>query len=309
MKNIKFKHLFFLFSFASTVGFSAEADSLIKIGNDLDLFAVLETFKNSTSIQTFEEKINSKDEIINNLDLNEDGQVDYIKVIDKKENVSHVIILRIDLNENQSQDIAVFEIEKRNDNTASIQIVGDVDLYGSNYIVEPQSIEDQTKSVVGSNATIYVNVWHWHSIQHIYSPNYILWTSPYKWHYYPKNWRAWKPYNRHTYYNIHKHHHRQYHVVHHHYSNHAHNLYYKHRKHSPAIKQHHNHHSNHKAVTKTSQHKPAVKHKTPQQKTTQKKQSNHNKPTKAKKKTQRSNKKTTNSNKSKKQSNKKKKFK
>jgi hypothetical protein len=299
MKIINYKYLFFLFLFASTVSFSAETDSIIKIGNDLDLFAVLETFKTSNSIQTFEDKLNSKNEKINNLDLIEDGNIDYIKVIDRQENSSHAIILRIDIDAYQSQDVAVIEIEKTGDNTASVQIIGDVDLYGTNYIVEPQLNDDQTKSILNVNALIFVNVWRWHPIQHIYSPNYTVWVSPYRWHYYPSNWRTWKPYNRNTYYNFHKHHHTHYHVVRHHHSTHAHTLYNKHRKHSATIKQHHNHHSNHKVGHKTSQHKSVHNH------ATSKKKETHNTPTKNNKKSN-SSKQKTRTNKAKKSSSRKK---
>ena len=56
------------------------------------------------------------------------------------------MILRVGLKANQSRDIAVFEIEKRNNNnTASIQIVGDVDLYWSDYNIESQTMEGQKK--------------------------------------------------------------------------------------------------------------------------------------------------------------------
>jgi len=279
MKNLKFKHLFLLLSFVSTISYASEADSLNKIGDNLDLFAVLETFKNSNSIKTFEEKLNTQNKKINNLDLNEDGYVDYIQVIDNAENNSHAIILRIDINEKETQDIAVIEIEKTNENTASIQIVGDIDLYGLNYLVEPKSNENKTESILKSNAILYLNVWHWHPIQHLYSPSYVLWISPYRWNHHPHHWKTWKPYQRHTYYSFHKPHHHHYYVAHHHHSNHAHKLYQKHRKHSIAIKKHHNHHSNHKVAHKTNTHKPGLKQKKSVKHTKIKKQqSSKNKP-------------------------------
>jgi len=279
MKNLKFKHLFFLLSFVSTISYASEADSLNKIGDNLDLFAVLETFKNSPSIKVFEEKLNSQSDKINNLDLNEDDAVDYIQVIDTKENNTHAIILRIDINEKETQDIAVIEIEKINENTATIQIVGDVDLYGDNYLVEPKLNENKIESVLKPNAKLYVNVWHWHPIQHIYSPSYVLWISPYRWNHHPHHWKTWKPYQRHTYYNFHKRHHHHYHVAHYHHSNHAHKLYQKHRKHSVVIKKHHNHHSNHKALHKKNIHKPGLKqNKNVKQAKIKKQQSSKNKP-------------------------------
>ena len=151
MKYLKFKYLFLLLSFASTVGHTAVSDSLIKIGDHLDLATVLATFKNSTSIKDFEERINSQSGKINYLDLNEDDKVDYIQVIDRKENNSHAIILRIDINEKETQDVAVIEIEKTNENTATIQIVGDIDLYGDSYIIEPKLNENNIESLLKPN--------------------------------------------------------------------------------------------------------------------------------------------------------------
>lgn len=286
MKNLKFKHLFFLLSFVSTVSYATESDSLTKIGDNLDLYAVLETFKTASSIETFEEKLNSKTEKINNLDLNEDGEVDYIQVIDKKENNSHAIILRVDMSETESQDVAVIEIEKTNANTASLQIIGDTELYGTNYILEPKAAENTTESITKLNALIYVNVWHWRPIRHIYSPSYTLWVSPYRWRQYPRRWKPWKPYNRYVYFNFHKRHHHGYHIVHHHHSKHAHGMYKKHRRHCVAIKHHHNHHSHYKSGHKTPHHKHKAKTNKSVKKSTIKKQKaqQHKKRAKVKKK-------------------------
>lgn len=278
MKKLKIIHLLFLLPFVSSVAYASESDSLSEIGDNLDLIAVLETFKNSSSIKAFEEKINSTDEKINNLDLNEDGNIDYIQVIDTRENNSHAIILRVDINEKESQDIAVIEIEKKSPESVSIQIVGDTEIYGNDYLIEPVIQDNKKESTLKVNTIIYVNVWHWTPIRHLYSPSYVLWISPYKWQHYPKYWKTWNPYNRHTYYNFHRHHHNHYHIVNHHHSNHAHQLYHKHRKHTVLIKHHHNHHSNHKVAHKTKTNKHVVKKNNTQHR------SNHNKATSKKKK-------------------------
>ena len=54
---------------------------------------------------------------------------------------------RIDINEKESQDVAVIELEKTGDETADLQIVGDEDLYGEDYILEAS--EEDTKKIEG----------------------------------------------------------------------------------------------------------------------------------------------------------------
>lgn len=230
----------------STSLYATESDSLDEIGDNLDLYAVLDAFKNSESIESFEKMINDQNSKINNLDLNEDGEVDYIQVIDNTEDDAHAIILRIDLEENESQDVAVIEIEKSGDATANVQIVGDEEIYGENYFVEPVEATKTTEYLMRPNVVVILNVWHWPSIRYIYGSKYVRWVSPYKWHHHPNYWRAWKPYKRNTYHNFHKHHHRHYRVVQVYHGHHAHKIYHKHRKTSVKIKHHHKHHS-HKA--------------------------------------------------------------
>ena len=149
------------------VSHAEESDSLGMIGDNLDLYAVLETFRTAESIEKFENSLNSPENKINNLDLNEDDQIDYIKIIDNVENDAHAIILRIDLSKTESQDIAVIELEKTGEENASIQIVGDEEIYGDDYIVEPLI------SVSTGNMTpvfVILNVWNWTSVRFIFGP-------------------------------------------------------------------------------------------------------------------------------------------
>ena len=54
-------------------------------GDNFSLEGALELFKKSSSPEEFERLLNSSDSKVNNLDLNEDGFVDYIKVIDRND--------------------------------------------------------------------------------------------------------------------------------------------------------------------------------------------------------------------------------
>src|SRR3954463_8951294 len=81
-------------------------------GDNLDLYAVLTTFQQSKTIEEFEKKLNDEKSKINNLDLNLDKKVDFIKVISKKKDDSHTFILQVDVNKEETQDVAVILLDK-----------------------------------------------------------------------------------------------------------------------------------------------------------------------------------------------------
>ncbi len=54
-------------------------------GDNLDLYAVLTLFQKSKTIEAFEKSLNDEKEGINNLDLNLDKKVDFIKVVTTKD--------------------------------------------------------------------------------------------------------------------------------------------------------------------------------------------------------------------------------
>lgn len=53
-------------------------------GDNLDLYAVLNLFQKSKTVEDFEKALNEKKSDINNLDLNLDKKVDFIKVVTQK---------------------------------------------------------------------------------------------------------------------------------------------------------------------------------------------------------------------------------
>src|SRR5687768_12228626 len=108
-------------------------------GDNFSLEGALEMFKKAGSPADFEKLINTEGNNVNNLDLNEDGDIDYIKVIDNMDRDVHAFVLQVAVSETESQDIAVIELEKTGDETAILQIVGDEDIYGEQTIAEPDS--------------------------------------------------------------------------------------------------------------------------------------------------------------------------
>ncbi|OYU81200.1 MAG: hypothetical protein CFE23_05385 [Flavobacterium sp. BFFFF1] len=146
------------------------------ISDNLDLRAVASLFGESANLEEFEQKLNDPKEQISNLDLNNDGKVDYLRVVESTESNTHVIIIQSVLAKDVFQDIATVEVEKDANNNVQVQVVGDVYMYGSNYIYEP---------VYVTRPVIYSVFW-----TDYYRPYY----SPWYWNYYPTYYYTWEPY-------------------------------------------------------------------------------------------------------------------
>jgi hypothetical protein len=203
--------VFLSFTLASTAQNKSGVDSTGLPGDNFSLQGALAMFKKAASPEEFEKLINTEDNGVNNLDLNEDGETDYVRVIDKADNDVHAFVLQVAISEKESQDIAVIELEKTGDQQADIQIVGDEDLYGEEVVVEPGDdgnalfINENEETVTGgpyiSEATpgVIVNVWFWPSVRFIYGPVYRPYVSAWRWHYYPTWWRPWRPLGWHAF--------------------------------------------------------------------------------------------------------------
>ena len=147
-----------------------------EISDNLDLRAVADIFGDSRDLQDFERRLNDPKLQISNLDLNDDDEVDYLRVIETVEKNTHVIIVQSVLDRDVYQDVATIEVEKDRNNRIQIQIVGNEYMYGSNYIYEP---------VYYSTPVIYASFW---------SYNYRPYVSNWYWNYYPSYYFAWNPY-------------------------------------------------------------------------------------------------------------------
>ena len=167
-------------------------------GDHFSLEGALELFKKSATPEEFERLLNSADAKVNNLDLNGDGDIDYIKVIDRNEGNVHAFILQAIVSERESQDVAVIELEKLANGKAVLQITGDADVYGIETIIEPT--EEVRINAGTSTARNVVNVWAWPSVQYIYSPYYSsAWISPWGWSMRPVWWHTWRPVDYYVY--------------------------------------------------------------------------------------------------------------
>lgn len=209
-------------------------------GDNLDLYAVLDLFQKSKTIEDFEKSLNEEKTGINNLDLNLDNKVDFIKVDTKQKDESFTFILQVDVSEKETQDVAVILVDKDKNNKVTLQIVGDKDLYGKDYVVEPKpaapagtpnpaytgtqpvttttaagAVTDATKTTTTSttapSTTTVVVVESAPVIQYVYSPVYVPYHPPYYYGFYPPYFVAFTcvavtAYRHHHYY-----HHAAYH--------------------------------------------------------------------------------------------------
>jgi len=209
MQDLK-KLLFLFVCFAATaINASAQEDSTGLPGDNFSLQGALEMFKQSSSIEEFEKLINTDSKNVNNLDLNGDGETDYIRVIDKSEKDAHAFVLQVAVSETENQDIAVIELEKTGDTTAVLQIVGDEEIFGDQVIVEASDegdeVGDDNAPGNGPSANyfeatrIVVNVFYWPAVRFVFRPAYIPWVSPWRWRHYPGWWRPWRPLSWHVF--------------------------------------------------------------------------------------------------------------
>ena len=99
----------------------------------LDLRAVGELVKTAKDAETLERQINDASTGLNNLDLDSDGEVDYISVEEFGGGNSRGFMLIAKLNDGREQEVATIDIEKTTDSNADLEIRGNERVYGSNH--------------------------------------------------------------------------------------------------------------------------------------------------------------------------------
>lgn len=140
----------------------------------LDLHAVAAAFAEARSVQEFENMLNSSRYMINNLDLNGDGYIDYLRVIETRQGYYHAFLIQACVAPSLFQDVATLVVERRS-STLYVEVIGDPYLYGYNYIVRP----------------VFVNrppLWDVFG-----RPSYNPWRSPYHYGHCPSHYQRMKP--------------------------------------------------------------------------------------------------------------------
>ena len=142
------------------------------ISEGLDLKVVAKLFAEAKNLEEFETMLNNPDSAFCNLDLNGDGQIDYLRVVETGEGSKRLIVLQAVLAKDIYQDVASIYVEKNEKDEVSVQIVGDEYVYGTNYIIEP---------VYVYRPVIYD--WFW-------CDAWYAWHSPWYWGFWPGWWYA-----------------------------------------------------------------------------------------------------------------------
>lgn len=143
------------------------------ISASLDLKAVAKLFAGCKNIEEFEMQLNNPDSAFTNLDLNGDGDIDYLRVVETGSGNSRLIVIQAILAKDIYQDVASIYVERDEaTNNVRVQVVGDEYVYGRNYVIEP---------VYVYRPVIYD--WFW-------GPHWVCWSSPFYWGYWPGWWYA-----------------------------------------------------------------------------------------------------------------------
>lgn len=169
-------------------------------GDNLNLYATLDLFQKSKTIEEFEAALNKEETGINNLDLNLDGKVDFIKVTTQQDKNDFTFILQVDVKEKETQDVAVILVSKDKKDKISLQMVGDEALYGKDYVIEPKTEVPSvtanpaytgSDAVETNEAATVVVVESQPIVRYIYSPVYVPYYSPFYWGFYPPYFRPY----------------------------------------------------------------------------------------------------------------------
>lgn len=151
------------------------------ISDNLDLRAVASIFGESKDLSDFEYRLNDPNLQISNLDLNNDNEVDYLRVVEMVENGAHLVVLQAVLQQDVYQDVATIAVSRNKSTKVQIQIIGDPYMYGANYIYNP---------VYVVQPPLYSVFW---------GINYRPYRSYYGWNHYPTFYRPWSPYSYNIY--------------------------------------------------------------------------------------------------------------
>ncbi len=113
--------------------YDVNVQTLVPASEGLDLKAVGDLLKQADTAKDFEALLNSPNNGVNNLDLNEDGQVDYISVTEYGNDQVKGFSLTTEPSPGETQEIATIEVEKVSDSQAEVEIKGNEQIYGQNH--------------------------------------------------------------------------------------------------------------------------------------------------------------------------------
>ena len=154
----------------------------------LNLQAVTDLATKVKTAEEFETKLNEKGNNINNLDLNEDDKVDYIKVTEINQGKQYGFSLTTELSndKNEEQELCVIQFEQGADKQVTVETHGNSNIYGSHhYYHHRTSVTD-------------ILIW-----SYFLSPH-RSYHSPWGYNRYPSHFSSYSPRSQADYSNYHK---------------------------------------------------------------------------------------------------------
>ncbi|MDA3816913.1 MAG: hypothetical protein PF486_06010, partial [Prolixibacteraceae bacterium] len=116
-------------------------------------------------------KLNDPELRVSNLDLNYDGYVDYLRVVEVKEGSVFVITIQAVLGNDLYQDVATIDVMLKSRRNVYVQIIGNEYIYGRNYIIEPVYVRRPViyTYFTYSHPSAWISPWHWKQYPHSFS--------------------------------------------------------------------------------------------------------------------------------------------
>ena len=151
-------------------------------GDQLNLQAVGELLKTCKDGPEFEKKLNDTTLRINNLDLNKDGNTDYLKVTEYGNGTNKGFSITDELGPNDIQEIATLQFEQNQNQQTNVTSAGNQTVYGAN--------APCYHSCFSMNDLL---IMHW-----MFSPR-PYYISPYHYGYYPTYYRPYRSIPRQQY--------------------------------------------------------------------------------------------------------------
>lgn len=184
--------LFFAISFLMVLaGFFSTDDrynvnvtQMVSADQGLDLKAVGEILKKSQNAEEFEKLLNDPATKVNNLDLDEDGRVDFINVTEFGDDKVKGFSLTTRMPNQEIQEIATIKIEQSDSQKANVEYRGNESIYGpGHYYHSTWQPGLGTGMILG------------YLFGGLHRPYY----SPWSYGYYPSNYRSYPPVSHDTY--------------------------------------------------------------------------------------------------------------
>ncbi len=113
--------------------YNVNVQTMVYGGDGLDLATIGSLLKKAENAAELERLLNDKNTGINNLDLNEDGKVDYIKVTEYGNEQSKGFSLTVEPVAGETQEVATIDIEKSGKDQAVVEVKGNEQIYGQNH--------------------------------------------------------------------------------------------------------------------------------------------------------------------------------